>query len=101
MKKNRLEWVAGSLIPGDPVQYYQCHKCGTVVIDDNNKNPGYAIFEYDCPICKPIEEFPFEYVTSDKIEEYKVPAIHFNKKGEMEKSKLTLKQRLKAGFNLP
>jgi len=70
----------------------------TIVIEDDHKlNPN--IDDFDCPVCNPNQKkFPFEYVTSGKLEEYKIPAPVIGKDGKITKGEISLRQRLELGF---
>lgn len=47
--------------------WYECETCGTVVIEDHS-DPA-CMKNWECPICKPTENFPWKFVTKEQIEE--------------------------------
>ncbi|MEA3229526.1 MAG: hypothetical protein U9P44_01300 [archaeon] len=93
-EKKSLECIAGD--DANLKYYYRCPVCGTIVIEDYSElqplDSG-----YDCPVCNPVDDFPFEYVTSDKLEEYRVvnPVCVG---GQVKSGEITLAQRLELGL---
>lgn len=78
--------------------YYQCTGCKTVVIVDNSKMQP-LIKDYKCPSCFPEQkDFPFDFVQFNKIKEYKVPAPFVSFFGDIEKTEISLEERLEIGF---
>jgi len=68
--ENTLKCIAGD--DGYLRYYYECQVCGTIVIEDQSES--YCIKKYNCPVCNPDQKnFPFEYITKDKRDDYKVP----------------------------
>jgi len=91
-----LKCIAGD--DGYLFYYYKCGDCNTIVIEDDHW-PHPDINNFDCPICNPNQKkFPFEYVTSDKLDEYKLPAPVIDKDGKITKGEISLRQRLELKF---
>jgi DNA-directed RNA polymerase subunit RPC12/RpoP len=92
----KLSLVAEDL--GYLTSYYKCTNCQTIIISHNHQNMK-VMNKYDCPVCSPKQgEFPFEFVTPDRLDKYKVPASFMNKHGKIKSMQISLRQRLEELF---
>lgn len=69
--KPRLELLAGD--EGCLKYYYSFSCCGTIVIVDGRDGNGDPRL-YPCPVCRPTENFPFEYVEPQDACSHMIPA---------------------------
>jgi hypothetical protein len=63
-RKNKMKCFAGD--DCTLIYYYECEECGTIVVVDNSDYN--CLHDWECPICKPVNNFPWQFITKEDID---------------------------------